>query len=76
MTRHTFAVNYLARGGRIEVLQKVLGHSSITTTQIYAEILDKYKKKGLMNTVDFSEGVDHRLTENQPKYQYGNKKAP
>ena len=30
--RHSFATSYLAAGGRIEVLSKMLGHSNIQTT--------------------------------------------
>ncbi len=33
--RHTFAVTYLHRGGNIRALQEILGHSTITTTDIY-----------------------------------------
>jgi len=33
--RHTFAVCYLHRGGNLRALQGILGHSSITTTDIY-----------------------------------------
>ena len=36
--RHTFAVQFLERGGRIEFLSQSLGHKSIKTTQIYAKI--------------------------------------
>lgn len=37
-TRHTFAVNYLARGGQLHHLQNILGHSSIEITRrIYAK---------------------------------------
>lgn len=37
-SRHTFATRFLAAGGRIEVLQKLLGHESILTTMIYIHI--------------------------------------
>ncbi|WP_428074681.1 tyrosine-type recombinase/integrase [Candidatus Avelusimicrobium luingense] len=33
--RHSFAVNFLNRGGSLEHLQRLLGHSKITTTQRY-----------------------------------------
>ncbi len=37
--RHAFAIIYLKRGGNIYNLQKILGHSSITTTEIYLNYL-------------------------------------
>jgi integrase/recombinase XerD len=37
--RHRFAVDYLRNGGNIYHLQKVLGHSSIRTTEIYLAYL-------------------------------------
>ncbi|WP_428049874.1 tyrosine-type recombinase/integrase [Candidatus Avelusimicrobium caledoniensis] len=33
--RHSFAINFLNRGGSLEFLQRLLGHSKITTTQRY-----------------------------------------
>lgn len=36
--RHTFATNFLIFGGRVEHLQKILGHSKITDTMIYVHI--------------------------------------
>ena len=33
--RHSFAVNFLNRGGTLEHLQRLLGHNKITTTQRY-----------------------------------------
>jgi integrase/recombinase XerD len=33
--RHWYAVNYLREGGSIYTLQKILGHASIKTTEIY-----------------------------------------
>jgi len=36
--RHTFACRYLERGGRIETLQRILGHSSVRQTEQYAKL--------------------------------------
>lgn len=33
--RHTFAINWLRNGGNIEVLRRILRHTSLRTTQIY-----------------------------------------
>lgn len=39
--RHSFAMMCLNNGVRIEVLAKMMGHSNISTTQVYASILGK-----------------------------------
>lgn len=38
--RHTFAVLAILKGMPLETLQKVLGHNSILSTQIYAELIN------------------------------------
>lgn len=37
-SRHTFATRFLRHGGKIEVLQKLLGHENIETTMLYVHI--------------------------------------
>lgn len=43
--RHKFAVDYLRRGGNIYDLQRILGHSSIKTTELYLEHLDPIERR-------------------------------
>lgn len=45
--RHSFAVLMISLGVDIYTIQKLLGHSSINTTQIYAKILDKQKQEAV-----------------------------
>jgi len=39
--RHSFATDFLNRGGNIRTLQLILGHSSLATTEKYLHITDK-----------------------------------
>jgi len=40
VARHSFATNFLICGGRVEVLQKLLGHSKIEQTMEYVHIVE------------------------------------
>lgn len=46
-SRHTYAVLQLNYGTELETLQKLLGHSIIRTTQVYAQILDSKKRESI-----------------------------
>lgn len=40
--RHTFASHFMMKGGNILALQKILGHSTITQTMVYAHFAPDY----------------------------------
>ena len=45
--RHTFATHILEETGDLRMVQELLGHQQITTTEIYTHIAQVHKKKGI-----------------------------
>lgn len=51
--RHTFASNFVMKGGSILSLKEILGHSDINTTMMYAHLAPNYLEQEI-NRLDFS----------------------
>jgi integrase len=49
LSRHTFATLNLTSGNEIYTVSKLLGHKSLKTTEIYANIIDEKKKQAIDN---------------------------
>lgn len=57
--RHTFASHFVMRGGNILVLQKILGHSSLTMTMRYAHLAPDHLQEAVrLNPFDGSSTLD------------------
>lgn len=52
VARHSFATNFLICGGRVEVLQKLLGHSQIRETMDYVHIVESITDQQINNLDD------------------------
>ena len=48
MSRHSFATNFLMQGGRVEVLQKLLGHTSLEMTMKYVHVVQDVMNDQIM----------------------------
>ena len=69
--RHTFATDMLDRTGNLALVQKMLGHESILTTQRYLhpELKDVAQLVNQRNADDADENLRHSLRHNGDQIQ-------
>ena len=54
--RHAFATHLLANGAQLTSVQKMLGHSSVATTQIYTRVLQSRQQELVENAHPLADG--------------------
>ena len=69
LARHTFATLALSKGMPIESVSKILGHSNITTTQIYAKVINTKLENDLEGILDFQTVTTRKADVQDTVYQ-------
>jgi site-specific recombinase XerD len=74
---HTFATTVtLSNGVPIETVSKMLGHAKLTTTQIYARVLEKKVGEDMQNLMNLFEAKEKQKSEAPKSYHNLSRQVP